>query len=105
MMVLKNRLRRVNVFGDRLMYDVACCGSAHLRGKGFFNIILDDDRDPRDMQTKIIGIDCATHPSRVGVALGLVNQQTAKLLQVEVGGRDSSTSSSDRKVGVRHVVP
>jgi len=76
-----------------------------ISGERGFNIILDDDRDPHDMQTKIIGIDCATHPSRVGVALGLVNQQTAKLLQVEVGGRDSSTSSSDRKVGVRHVVP
>jgi len=61
-----------------------------ISGERGFNIILDDDRDPRDMQTKIIGIDCATHPSRVGVALGLVNQQTAKLLQVEVGGRDSS---------------
>src|SRR5512145_3311768 len=37
------------------------------------------------MKVRIIGVDCATNPVRVGLALGLWQGQTATLLEVRAG--------------------
>lgn len=44
-------------------------------------------RATRDMQTTIIGIDCAAQPNKVGLALGISSPEGVKVQCARVGGR------------------